>query len=341
MTLALLLFSTISNGQNFNLKTQKVTIIGTEYACGQLKVHLNNTSNRSEVFQLQCELLTSETSEEFEIIKKKITVSSGPSTIAIKGNFIHQGNIKLIDAQNITIAQNEVSDGTWRIINQEDLFMYKVLKEERSINTSSFMIERSLVVVPRMYNRVLISRNFNDQNKNVDLSAYSKLRFESKELEEVQIDLVTSSEVFTLNLFDLEDGVQEIDLSQFVNDLGLSSNLKNIERIDMNLKGYGLALPITMSNFELLQTKLINRSKSISIHNRGMIYPNVSNGEITFQLENASQCNLKVMNEQGMILFRTKIDDGSKLDLSHLPKGKYYCKIYNDQEDHIEKIILL
>ena len=69
------------------------------------------------------------------------------------------------------------------------------------------------------------------------------------------------------------------------------------------------------------------------------IYPNPSNGKITI-ISNAI-CNMEVVDIQGRILHTSQILSGSNnLDLSHLNKGIYIVRLYNNQGTTSKTIII-
>lgn len=88
-------------------------------------------------------------------------------------------------------------------------------------------------------------------------------------------------------------------------------------------------------------SSVVGLNEVASEHNYSSVFPNLSSGVYTLQLEQKSEGIIKVYDVLGKCIFnqRCKNQNDTQIDLSSHPPGVYFVEITNDQNSVRKKII--
>lgn len=70
------------------------------------------------------------------------------------------------------------------------------------------------------------------------------------------------------------------------------------------------------------------------------IFPNPTNGKLSFQLENSENYTVKVVDVSGKVIIATRLDESSEIDISTLEKGTYLL-LLDKGKVNLSKMIIL
>lgn len=327
--------------QNLNPVHKDIYIEKTYYESGNIYTTVKNLSSKDITIKVNCFSKASETTNEIESFSKTFELNIGVSTIKLTDHNISEGLIQITNLRDDVIDQKNFKDGQWTIENETDLFTYKVLPEERNVAQLENSLERSFVVVPKLYNQVLVSRTFGE-NQAKDLSQFTHLKFKSEELISLKMELIIKQEAFTIQIDNLEDGWQLISLKETLNQFAEKPDLTEVTQLKFTLTGDRLAMPIKLENFEFIHKYELKDVALRSKITTGHVFPNPSHGQINIRVPFAGEYQFEVYSDQGLAFKKTmEIDQDFKINLAHLPAGRYTYKLFNYHIDITDQLILL
>lgn len=109
-------------------------------------------------------------------------------------------------------------------------------------------------------------------------------------------------------------------------------------------------LKVTKLALATLATLAISNNEILSVNHKEnntfckiSVYPNPSSGRLQIDVSNSQSkiYNLGIYNILGICVFSSKTEISKIIvDLSVLPKGIYFAKIYDEKENYLEKIII-
>ncbi len=91
----------------------------------------------------------------------------------------------------------------------------------------------------------------------------------------------------------------------------------------------------------ILKNKKVNNTSDLTVDDCVKIYPNPTSAYLHYSSECGDflgDINIQIINSCGAILLSQR--NTEKVDLSNLPDGLYYCKLYNDSKSIVKKVIL-
>ena len=323
-----------ANGQDYLVTDNNLSIQEISYYAGTTIIKLNNNDYNLEHFYVSMLVYSSETEGKFQF-EQEFVLDEKHKIIKIEDLYFCKAEIEIRKLDNRLIAKEEVSDGEWKIHNPEQLFFQKIQTENRIPAYNTMLIERSIVVVPKLYNKVYLTKNLE-----TPIKALSELVFYSEGLDEVNIIFETEEGQFEIFLEDIQEGQQKIKLSDAKNEFGETYFGNNLINLHFELKSYQLAMPIKLKDLQF-HYPIMMTMKQKENEQKHRVYPNPTDGMINIQMEKSGTYKFEIFNSQQPVYLKIlDVQGNTQLHLPHLQPGAYYYKISNEENEWVSKLVV-
>ena len=322
------------SAQNQVVKTNDFSITKLDYYAGTTTIQLKNNTTKALALSLDMEVYATETEPKVEF-NQTILLDQTQKTITINDIYYCKAIFKVEDSSGNNHISKEINDGEWLIHNPEHLFFQDVYIENRTPSINTKLIERSLIVVPRLYNKVYVTKHVK-----TDINDLQQLEFYSERLDELKITLEYKSGDYEYFLDNIEDGIQQVPLSLFENEYGENCPTNGLLKIHFELKGYELAMPIKLQHLEFnnMKTQMMTIDALNPKHN---VYPNPTNGNLNIQMENPGKYRFELFNAQQQVYLKyIEVNGSTQISLPDFTPGAYFYRISNDDDEWVEQLIV-
>lgn len=320
--------------QDYQVTNNNISIQKIEYYAGTTTIKLNNNTYHSSKLILNMDIYSSETETSFQI-EKEFVLDEKQKVLKIEDLYFCKALIEIHQLNGQLLAKGEISDGEWQIHNPQHLFFQRVYEEDRTPSSNSMLIERSLIVVPRLYHKVYLTKTIQ-----ANIASFNELEFHAEGLDEVKIVFESEEDHYELFLEDLEDGKQVVNIEDAKNAFDESYSGNKLINIHFELKSFQLAMPIKLKNLQLIKTKIIVMGQEKN-ENKNLVYPNPTNGIINIQMEKAGTYKLEIHNAYHPVYLKIlKVDENTQVQLPQLAPGAYVYKISNEEDEWVRKLIV-
>ena len=312
-----------------------VEIEEISYYAGKTTIKLKNKTNEFLKVMLSLEIQTAETEVDSYTHEELILIDGKEKTIILEDTYICKASINILSTNKENLVGTEFGDGTWTIHNPNDLFFKRIYEEERTGNDSCKLIERNMVVVPRLLNPVFVTKEINQQIKN-----YNQLEFFSEGLDEVTIVFEYQDDDYEIFIDEMEDGIQTIDLEKALNTFGDSPQNKNLINIHFEFKSFQQAMPIKLKHFQFnKKTFPIMLRKNQKMEHK--VYPNPTKGNLTIRTEKEGLYRFELYDSYRQVYVKIlDIKDQREIVLPTLAPGSYTYKLSNGESESVNRLIV-
>jgi len=329
-----LLTSSYSPAQSVVIQNKTANITTLDYYAGTTTIRIQKNSYKTLKLNLKMEIYTTE-NEDMQVYDQLILLRENQEEIVINDLHYFKALIKLQDSGGKVITSKEINDGEWLIQNPSDLFTSGIYQEKRNAQTNCKLIERDIVVVPRLLRSAHITKRIKS-----NFYAFDELQFHSERLDELLITMECEDGEYQYFLDEIQDGLQTININEITNEFGEHCSLQNLINIHFELIGHDQAKPIKLRHLQFNNSKI-----NIMLHenpsNKNRVYPNPTNGNINIEMSQAGTYRLELFNTKHPVYLKyIEVNGRTQLSLPRLTPGVYTYRISNEDEEWVEKLVV-